>query len=162
MSKVSTSDDIKIIDIVLDMNERDLQRGLEYLLDIQSVTSAINPDCIPAVDELPTKDQLRTYFLAMMVETGELLQELNWKPWKKDKTIDKARVVDEFADILAFLGILITYLNRLGMSTDDLAAAYVSKTRVNINRFLGKVEGYGVTVSQSSDEVAVSETANVK
>ena len=122
----------------------DLASGLKFLQDVQSVSSALTKDCIPPRGKKPSKDNVRTYSLALMIELGEFVQELNWKPWKEDKEINKIRVADEFADILAFLGILIVYMDAFGISPTDLARAYLSKTEVNIDRFLGKVDGYKV------------------
>lgn len=121
-----------------------LYDGLHLLLSIQSVTSRMTPDCIPPAGDPPTPDQIRTYFTALIVEITELLQELNWKPWKQERDVNLKRVADEFADILAFLGIIQVYLSRLGLSSSDLADAYVNKTMVNVSRFNGEVPGYGV------------------
>ena len=148
MDKKITMEDIEATQEHLHQYHADLRAGLGFLFTIQCTTSAINPGCIPELGTTPTPDQLRTYFMALVVETSELLQELNWKPWKRDKAISSVRVADEFADILAFLGIILVYLQRLGISLDELTAAYESKTEVNIDRFLGRVEGYGVTPAQ--------------
>lgn len=122
----------------------DLAMGLEYLRFVQNTTSSLTKGCIPDEIDLPSKDAIRTYFLALIVETGELIQELNWKPWKEDKQINHARVADEFADVLAFLGIIIVYLDRHGISPTILSEAYNNKTKINVSRFLGHVDGYRV------------------
>ena len=119
-----------------------LATGLDTLRFVQSNTSALAPNCIPDGNQTATADQLRTYFLALIIELGELVQELNWKPWKESKSINKERVADEFADVLAFLGIILEYLDRMGVSPQDIAEQYAVKTEVNVNRFLGNVEGY--------------------
>jgi dimeric dUTPase (all-alpha-NTP-PPase superfamily) len=106
------------------------------------VVSSLVEGCIPETGEKATPDQLRTYFLALNVELMELLQELSWKPWKNTKQIDEARVADEFADVLAFLGIIVVYLDSLGVPPSVLASAYAIKSRVNVERLLGKVAGY--------------------
>ncbi len=143
MTKQNTQ---KQLDQVLTMMSQSdaLEDGLSLLYAVQVVTSSLNPDCIPDVNIEPTSDQIRTYFLALIGETYELMNELNWKPWKKPKQVDQLRVIDEFADILAFLGIIIVYMDRMGISPHSLATGYSTKTRVNIDRFLGKVAGYGV------------------
>jgi dimeric dUTPase (all-alpha-NTP-PPase superfamily) len=113
-----------------------LTMGLEYLARVQRVVSAPVEGCVVENGQIPTKDQLRTYTLAMMVELTEWLQTLDWKPWK-EKAIDGERVLDEFADILAFQGILIHYLNCLGFSAAQIAEAYNRKSIVNMGRFMG-------------------------
>jgi len=122
-----------------------LCEGLMMLKSVQEITSDLNPDCIPPHGELPTADQIRTYALALMIETGEFTQELNWKPWKKEKRIDLDRIADEFADMLAFIGIILVYLERLGVDPQMITNQYIHKTNVNVQRFLGRVQGYGVT-----------------
>jgi hypothetical protein len=116
----------------------DLAIGLQFLRGVQKIVSAPVPGAIPADGMLPTKDAVRTYTLAMIVETSEFLQTLNWKPWKDMKNLDKDRIVDEFADILAFQGILVHYLFCLGITPGELAEAYAKKSVVNIERFLGE------------------------
>jgi len=135
---------LKMAQIFLKSNEFELEAGINLLKVTQEVVSSTLPGCIPDPGVDPTPDQLRTYFLALNVELGELLQELNWKPWKESKAINKARVVDEFADVLAFTGILLVYLDRLGITTEDLAAGYAAKTSVNIQRLTGQVDGYKI------------------
>ncbi|AIA29425.1 hypothetical protein MCAL160_0654 [Mycoplasmopsis californica HAZ160_1] len=45
------------------------------------------------------------WLLALLVETAEFANEIQcFKYWKKHKTVDKAAVLEEFADVLHFLG----------------------------------------------------------
>ena len=50
-------------------------------------------------------EDLRLQSLALIVEVGELLQEVNWKPWKYNKEPfivgDKAK--EEWVDVLLFV-----------------------------------------------------------
>ena len=62
-----------------------LFHGLDLLKSIQAITSDLTPNCIPQIGDEPTKDQIRTYALAMMIEMGEFVQELNWKPWRPNR-----------------------------------------------------------------------------
>ena len=102
-----------------------LENALHSLKDIQSVVS------------LPV-DAIRTYVLAMTVELMEFVQTLDWKPWKQKSNLDIERIVDEFADILAFQGVLIYYLYLLGISPEMIELGYRKKSIENIDRFLGK------------------------
>lgn len=116
-----------------------LTNALTYLAANQRRVSAAVPGCIPGVGETPSKDTLRTYVLAIFVELGEFLQELDWKPWKTKADVDKEKVAAEFADILAFLGVLLVQLQEgLGIDASDLAIAYKNKSVVNVERFLGQ------------------------
>jgi NTP pyrophosphatase (non-canonical NTP hydrolase) len=114
-----------------------VRAGLQSLEAIQSIVSK------PVFDA--GHDQIGTYLMALMVEVAELANELDWKPWKKDQEVDAARVRDEFADILAFTGVLVYLLNKkYGIGPDDLAAAYYDKSLANVARIAGKVKDYGV------------------
>lgn len=87
-------------------------------------------------------DDLPVYVTAMIVEWAEFLQETNWKPWKPAKPVDMERLADEFADTLAFLGVIMIMLGQLGLNADDIAAAYIKKSGENIRRFTGEVPEY--------------------
>lgn len=118
---------------------RDLANGLDALSKVQRLVSAPVPWAIPEAAQPPTKDALRTYSLALMVEIAEWVQCIDWKTWKNDRVLAMPRnsddiVLDEFADILAFLGILVVYMENWGMETEDIAAAYVRKSEENVRR----------------------------
>lgn len=74
------------------------------------------------------------YALALMVEAGELVQTLPWKPWKKGD-INKAKTLDELADVLIFAGDLSLCL---GFTAEDIEDAIEAK----INRVV-KRQNYG-------------------
>jgi NTP pyrophosphatase (non-canonical NTP hydrolase) len=116
--------------------------GLRDLAIIQEHVSGLVPDAVTS--DKPTKDQIRTYFLALIKEEMELMDELGWKPWK-DTPVDSGKIVDEFADVLAFLGLIIHYLDQMGISQHMLAKGYIVKTIRNYHRFTdGNGEkGYG-------------------
>lgn len=125
--------------MIFGKEEKPLADGLRTLLAVQKVVSSAVPGAIYDADNPPTKDALRTYSLAFIVEMAEWLQELDFKPWKNGKPEVSLRshpavVAEEFADMLAFLGILISYMDNLGITPDDLARAYVKKSEQNIVR----------------------------
>lgn len=106
----------------------------------------------------PSADQVRTAFLALVVETLELLNELPWKPWKKQTVPDKTKVAHEFADILAFTAVLMRYLSALvGLSPTDLALAYTEKMDIVHDRLKGNVEGYDPATDAASSLNAVTD-----
>lgn len=124
--------------------------GLQALRETQAqvsahVEGAITPDS-------PTKEQLQLYSLSLIREVTEWLDTLNWKPWKTDKELSFKRTTDEFADILAFLGLLTVYMLNLGITPTDLADAYVNKTAENLARFNGERPGYEVNAKETSSE----------
>lgn len=116
--------------------------GLAALASVQSEVSAMVDDALPIDGGVPPINVL-TYGYALIKEITELADELGWKPWKPRRVIDQSRVADEFADVLAFLGLITLYVMRLAnLGTSDLAAAYLRKSDVNVARFSGKVEDY--------------------
>ena len=106
--------------------------GLKVLVDTQR---DVTPKLDPMIFERPIDETTRSYILATIVELTELMDELDWKMWTPPKTLDKDRIADEFADILAFLGIIQWILfHRVGLTSEDLARAYKAKTKENARR----------------------------
>ena len=117
---------------------RDLANGLDVLVEMQKQVSSPVPGAIPTGSDWPTKDAVRTYTLAMIVEIAEWVQTLDYKPWKNSAPdaypVLSDTVADEFADILAFLGILTHYMGQWGIDTEAIAAAYMRKSAENVRR----------------------------
>jgi len=131
----------KSLDGMMGTFAEDVLTGLMSLSKIHEGTNCLVDHCgAPLTAVIGEKDVLRTYVLALMVELGEFVQTLNWKPWRDvpDKSRDKT--LDEFADILAFIGVLLTILKARGISTLDITEAYIAKERVNISRFIAAME----------------------
>jgi NTP pyrophosphatase (non-canonical NTP hydrolase) len=118
--------------------------GLYALMNTQLHVSAV-VGAIPPLHQSASPDQIRTYFLALIREVSELLEEFNWKPWKAEKEINTEKIAEEFADVLAFLGILLVYAQCVGVFPSMLGRAYADKTAKNVSRFNGEVEGYDLT-----------------
>ncbi len=109
-----------------------LVNGLAFLCDTQKAVSGL----VPGALEL-SKENISVYGTALLSEVMEFINELGWKPWKNiERNHDK--IVDEFADILAFLGLFVNYLDDIGLTPDKLTEAYTAKTKENIDRFNGK------------------------
>ena len=53
-----------------------------------------------------------------------------------------ARVVDEFADVIHFIGTWVALLEVMGVDAETIAEAFASKYDENQRRFDGQVEGY--------------------
>lgn len=86
-----------------------------------------------------TPENMRTLLLAMHSEVDEWGKEIGWKPWKpvNPGDVDVPRMTDEFADLLAFMGLAMTYMTGLGVGTDELVDAYVKKSVHNIRVLSG-------------------------
>lgn len=116
------------------LDENKLSMGLEELLNAQEYISGL----VGAVntDATVSDEQLRNVVLSLVVEIVELLNEFNWKPWKITRqSVHERKVQDEFADILAFIGLLMVYLQRYGITPTMLSRAYIQKSLINIDRF---------------------------
>jgi hypothetical protein len=124
------------------MQER-VAGGLLQLIAVQRVISA---PVIRSTDHQVNRSYFRDYVLALYVEIGEFLNATSWKPWKFEVEVDQMQIQDEYADILAFLGIGLILLNRLypNINPDTLAAAYIRKSRINVERAKGNIKGYGM------------------
>ena len=118
----------------------DLILGLEALLKVHTNTNElVKQNGNKLNDVLLEKDVLRTYVLALMVELGEFIQTMDWKPWRVKTRATDEIILDEFADILAFIGVLLTILNANGLRPKAVAEAYGKKEHVNVARFLEKL-----------------------
>jgi dimeric dUTPase (all-alpha-NTP-PPase superfamily) len=71
------------------------------------------------------------YCRAMSQEIAELTDSVPWKWWAKYQKFDEQNARVEVVDLFHFL---ISLAQVLGMSADDVFAAYVKKNEVNFKR----------------------------
>ena len=71
------------------------------------------------------------YSRAMSQEIAELTDSVPWKWWAKYQKLDEQNARGEGVDLVHFL---ISLAQVLGMSADDVFAAYVKKNEVNFQR----------------------------
>ena len=71
------------------------------------------------------------YCRAMTQEIAELTDSVPWKWWAKYQKFDEQNARVEVVDLFHFL---ISMAQVLGMSADDVFAAYVKKNEVNFKR----------------------------
>ncbi|MFM2081895.1 MAG: hypothetical protein RL380_586 [Verrucomicrobiota bacterium] len=81
-------------------------------------------------DEEKTK-WLLNYSRAMTQELAELVDSVPWKWWAKYQKFDEQNARVEVVDLFHFL---ISMAQVLGMSADDVFAAYIKKNEVNFKR----------------------------
>ncbi len=74
---------------------------------------------------------LLNYSRAMTQEIAELVDSVPWKWWAKYQKFDEQNARVEVVDLFHFL---ISMAQVLGMSADDVFAAYLKKNEVNIKR----------------------------
>lgn len=118
-------------------------RGLYAIAALQAEVAEHIPGA-PRPGEPVTPTMVKTYCLAMVDETMELLHEFNWKPWKTPHELDATRIMKEMTDIIAFNGVLINMVcEAIGTTPLKIGMAYLGTTINNIERAQGQVEGYG-------------------
>ena len=71
------------------------------------------------------------YCRAMTQEIAELTDSVPWKWWAKYQKFDEQNARVEVVDLFHFL---ISMAQVLGMSADDVFAAYMKKNEVNLQR----------------------------
>jgi hypothetical protein len=121
-----------------------LSRGLNTLASVEALVQVEGGD--PSA-LCPTRETVAMFSLALISEVNEVANELTWKRWKKGAVPKPQLAMEETADILAFLGLFLNWLQYHGISMEQLAAEFMNKSRVNINRLSGKVEGYAAPAS---------------
>ncbi|MEZ5276720.1 MAG: dUTPase [Opitutaceae bacterium] len=104
---------------------------LEQIFDMQeALNSRIGVHLRDLNEEERTKWVLN-YTRAMQQEMAELIDSVPWKWWARYQEFDLQNARVEVIDLFHFL---ISLAQTLGMSADDVFAAYVKKNAVNHQR----------------------------
>lgn len=109
--------------------------GLQALARVQSHVSSTVPGALDG-----SRQTITNYAYALSEEVHETVREIGWKPWKEEKAANTERVVEEMADILAFLGVLTVNLaKRCNLDPDEfagmIAKQYEKTSNKNAQRF---------------------------
>jgi dimeric dUTPase (all-alpha-NTP-PPase superfamily) len=99
------------------------------------------------MDEAEKTKWILNYTRAMGQEMAELTDSVPWKWWAKYQKFDEQNARVEVVDLFHFL---ISLAQVLGMSADDLFAAYVKKNEVNFKR---QEDGYTVKNHEDSKHI---------
>ena len=99
------------------------------------------------MDDKEKTKWLLNYCRAMSQEIAELTDSVPWKWWAKYQKFDAQNARVEVVDLFHFL---VSLAQVLGMSADDVFAAYVKKNAVNFQRQEG---GYNVKDEQDSKHI---------
>ena len=86
---------------------------------------------LPPASEEEKAKWILNYTRAMQQEMAELVDSVPWKWWAKYQKFDEQNARVEVVDLFHFL---ISMAQVLGMSADDVFAAYVKKNEVNFKR----------------------------
>mgnify|MGYP000734192331 CR=1 FL=1 len=122
------------------MNEPDQLRELWRLQKVLNQRIGVHTD---AMNEQERIQWILNYCRAMSQEIAELTDSVPWKWWAKYQRFDPQNARVEVVDLFHFL---ISLAQVLGMSADDVFAAYVKKNAVNFQR---QADGY--TVKDEND-----------
>ena len=104
---------------------------LDEIFDMQDALNkriGVNTDGMS--DDEKTKWVLN-YTRAMQQEMAELIDSVPWKWWAKYQEFDEQNAKVEVVDLFHFL---ISLAQVLGMTPEDVHAAYVKKNKVNHQR----------------------------
>ena len=110
------------------MDQRDQLRELFRMQKALNERIGVQTDGMS--DEQKTEWVLN-YCRAMGQEIAELTDSVPWKWWAKYQKLDEQNARVEVVDLFHFL---ISLAQTLGMSADDVFAAYVKKNEVNFQR----------------------------
>lgn len=110
------------------MNKPDQLRELWRMQDALNKRIGVSTQSMS--DEEKTK-WLLNYSRAMTQEIAELVDSVPWKWWAKYQKFDEQNARVEVVDLFHFL---ISMAQVLGMSADDVFAAYEKKNEVNFKR----------------------------
>ena len=126
------------------MNQPDQLRDLFRMQQALNERIGVRTDGMS--DDEKTKWVLN-YCRAMSQELAELTDSVPWKWWAKYQKFDEQNARVEVVDLFHFL---ISLAQTLGMSADDVHAAYVKKNAVNFQR---QETGYAVKDEQDSKHI---------
>ena len=122
------------------MTQPDQFRELWRMQKALNARIGVNTDSM--TDEEKTK-WILNYCRAMTQEIAELTDSVPWKWWAKYQKFDAQNARVEMVDLFHFL---ISLAQVLGMSADDVFAAYIKKNEVNFKR-----QDSGYTVKDEND-----------
>ena len=80
------------------------------------------------LDDHAKAEWVLNYTRAMQQELAELIDSVPWKWWAKYQNFDEQNARVEVVDLFHFL---ISTAQALGMTADDVHAAYLAKNKVN-------------------------------
>lgn len=106
----------------------------DQLRELFRMQRALNERIGVKLDELSDEEKttwVLNYCRAMNQEIAELTDSVPWKWWAKYQKLDEQNAKVEVVDLFHFL---ISLAQVLGMSADDVFAAYVKKNEVNFQR----------------------------
>jgi dimeric dUTPase (all-alpha-NTP-PPase superfamily) len=108
--------------------------GPDQLRELFRMQRSLNERIGVDTDTFSEAEKIRwtlNYCRAMSQEIAELTDSVPWKWWAKYQQFDEQNARVEVVDLFHFL---ISLAQTLGMTADDVFAAYVKKNEVNFKR----------------------------
>ncbi len=118
----------------------------DQLRELFRMQQALNARIGVVTEGMSEADQTKwvlNYSRALSQELAELTDSVPWKWWAKYQKFDLQNARVEVVDMLHFL---ISLAQVLGMSADDVFAAYLKKNQVNLQR-----QDSGYTLKDADD-----------
>ena len=109
-------------------------RGMDKFDEIFSMQEKLNKRIGVNTDGMSDEDKAKwvlNYTRAMQQEMSELIDSVPWKWWAKYQEFDEQNAKVEVVDLFHFL---ISLAQVLGMTPEDVHAAYLKKNKVNHER----------------------------
>jgi NTP pyrophosphatase (non-canonical NTP hydrolase) len=115
------------------------ERLAALLSELGTYQRGVSATAVNFEEGSPSPRAFRDAVLGLMVEAGELFNAAKCKPWRLDHPgpmgvtygREREELLAEFADVLAFLGILVYQLDEAGFTAREVADAYVRKSEEN-------------------------------
>jgi dUTPase-like protein len=88
----------------------------------------------PQLQDMSEDDRARSFtdnLAALIVELGEVSNEIGWKPWATDRSLDKTRYLGEMVDVAHFF---VNLLLIAEITPDEFWLAYKIKHQRNMKR----------------------------
>jgi dimeric dUTPase (all-alpha-NTP-PPase superfamily) len=109
----------------------DYMDKLDELFDLQAALNKRIGVDTAAMSEAEKTQWVLNYTRAMQQEIAELVDSVPWKWWAKYQAFDEQNAKVEVVDLFHFL---ISLAQVLGMTPEDVHAAYTKKNKVNHQR----------------------------
>jgi dimeric dUTPase (all-alpha-NTP-PPase superfamily) len=106
----------------------------DKLNSLFQMQKALNARIGVDTDSMTEAEQIKwtlNYCRALSQELAELTDSVPWKWWAHYQKFDKQNAKVEIVDMLHFI---ISLAQVMGISADDMYAAYVAKNKINLNR----------------------------
>jgi len=123
---------------------------MDKLEEIFRLQEDLNERIGVSLRDLSEEDQAKwvlNYSRAMQQEMSELIDSVPWKWWAKYQTFDQQNARVEVIDLFHFL---VSLAQTLGMTAEDVYAAYLAKNKVNHNR---QASGYAAKDADDSRHI---------